>query len=81
MQEHSLPSLEHVLQMAFQRVEPPPRFVHGLGHKIRAIPTRPIVRQVNGAAFLLLLILMGTLFMGAVSILLAHLLRRRSALP
>lgn len=77
--EHPFSSLEHVLKRTLQRVEPPPRFVHGLGHKIRVLPSRPIVNKVNGAAFLLL-VLISALLMGAVSALLARLLRRKSTL-
>lgn len=80
IQEHSFSSLEHVLQRTFQRVEPPPRFVRGLGHKIQALPSRPIVNKVNGIVFLLL-VFVSAILMGTVSILLARLLRRKSGLP
>lgn len=80
MQERSLSSLEHTLRRAFQRIEPPPRFVRGLGRKIQAIPMRPIANKMNGTALFLLLLLIGALFMGAVSVLLARLLQRRSTL-
>ncbi len=79
--EHSLSSLEHVLQRAFQRVAPPPRFVRGLGRKIQVMPPRPIVGKANGMTFFLLVILVGALLMGTVGVLLARLLRRHSILP
>lgn len=80
MSEHSLSSLERVLQRTLQRVEPPPRFVRGLGRKIQILPERPVVQRMNGLLFLLLF-LIGALTMGTLGLLLSRSRRRKIASP
>lgn len=78
--EPLFPSLEQVLQRTLHRIEPPRSFVHGLGRKIRVMPSRTLTAESsNGLVFLIVLI--GALCMGLAVFLLARLLRHKPYSP
>ncbi len=75
--ELSSSSLEQVLQKTLHRIEPPQPFVHGLGHKIRTIPTRTLTGNAGNGLALLLMVLISALCVGLAGFMLARLWRHK----
>ena len=79
--DHPFFSLEHVLQRTLHRIEPPQPFVHGLGRKIRVMPTRTLTNKAGNGLALLLIVLISALCVGLAGFLFARLLRHKPYSP
>lgn len=77
MPDSRLSILEETLKGTLRPIKPPERFVHGLGKKIRVIPSHAIAQKANGLIFLMLM-LVGTFSLGILGLILARLIGHKT---